>query len=90
MERKGGYFACVLYSVGFGQSTHHHVGIADRLNFVDVVVFDCRVKQRVQVIQKVNNLKQDSDYWELWLIRKINQGNVNNWTIFLIITNRQN
>ena len=36
---------------------YHHVGIADRFYFIYIVSFDYAVKQSVQVVQKVYNLK---------------------------------
>jgi hypothetical protein len=38
-------------TISLRQSRHHHVGISDRLYFVDVVLFGAIVKQLVEGIQ---------------------------------------
>ena len=46
----------VQLAVAGGQPRHHHVGVADRLHLVHVVVLDDGVERRVQVVQQVHHL----------------------------------
>jgi len=57
VQRHAGDFACVRVFVSDRQAADHHVGVANRLHFVHVVVFNYRVKTRVQIVQKIDNLK---------------------------------
>lgn len=58
VQRHGGDLAGVLQAVTVRQAADHHVGIADCLHFVDVVVFDDVVEQCVQVVEHVHHLTQ--------------------------------
>ena len=60
LQRQGCYLSGVVVAVTDGQAAHHHVGIAYRLHFVDVVVVDDRVEQRVQIVEQVDDLRQSS------------------------------
>ena len=62
VEGHGGHLPGVAQSVPDGQAAHHHVGVADRLHLVHVVVLDDGVKARVQVVQHVHDLKHTHDY----------------------------
>ena len=47
----------MVVSVTAWQAAHHHVGVAYRFNLVDVVVLDDAVKECVEVVQHVHNLR---------------------------------
>ena len=36
--------------------TYHHVGVADRLHFVDLVALDDRVEQGIQIVEEAHHL----------------------------------
>lgn len=57
VQRHAGDLSCVRVSVSDRQAADHHVGVANSLHFVHIVVFDDRVKTRVQIVQKIDNLK---------------------------------
>lgn len=57
VQRHGRDLAGVVVSVTTWQAAHHHVGVAYRFNLVDVVVLDDAVKECVQVVQHVHNLR---------------------------------
>jgi len=50
VERHGCHHSGVAVAVADRQSADDHVSVADRLDFVDVVAFDHRVEQRVQIV----------------------------------------
>lgn len=53
----GRYLTGVLNAVaGERKSADYHVGVADSFDLVYVIVFNDRVKQRVQVIKKCDDL----------------------------------
>ena len=60
MQGHGGHLAGVVVAVADGQSTGHHVGVADGLHLVHVVLLDDAVKQRVQVVEKIHHLQPES------------------------------
>ena len=56
VERHGRDLASVVVSVTTWQAADHHVGVAYRFDFVDVIILDDAVKECVEVIQHVHNL----------------------------------
>jgi len=56
MQRHRRHLAGVPVAVTYRQPAHDHVRVANRLNFIDVVAFDDRVEQCVQVVQHVYHL----------------------------------
>ena len=58
VQGERGDLAGVVVAVADGQAADDHVGVADRLHLVHVVVVDDRVEQGVQVVEKVHNLWQ--------------------------------
>lgn len=50
----------MLYAVRFGEAADDHVGVADCLHFVHVVVFNDGVEQSVEVIQQIDNLRRNT------------------------------
>lgn len=57
VKRHGGNLAGVVVTAAYWQPANYHVRIADSLHFVHVIALYDRVKQRVEVIKKVNNLQ---------------------------------
>ena len=56
VKSEGGDFCSVLVSVADGQSAGHHVGVADRLHFVGVVILQNGIEQCVELVQQSDNL----------------------------------
>jgi len=48
--------SCAILAIFLRQTGRNHVRIANGLDFVDVVVFDSRVKQLVDRVEKAHNL----------------------------------
>ena len=58
VERHGGDVTGMVMAVTHRKSADHHVGIADRLHFVDVIAADDGVEQCVEVVKQVHHLNQ--------------------------------
>lgn len=50
----------MIVSVAYWNATDHHVGITNGLHFVDIIMVDDGIEQRVQVVQQINNLKNNT------------------------------
>ena len=58
VERHGRDLAGVCVVVAYRQSADDHIGVSDRLDLVDVVAFDDRVEERVEVVEHVDDLRR--------------------------------
>lgn len=65
------YLPSMLIAVTSWKATNHHVSIPNCLHFVDIVVFDNPVKQCVQIVQHINNLRQKKFFFLLLLFTQV-------------------
>lgn len=52
----GGDFSRVLVFIADGQAADDHIGVANGLHFIHIVISDDRVEARVQIVEEIHHL----------------------------------
>lgn len=60
VQSQRGDFGCVVVSVADGQTTGHHVSVADRFHFVGVVILQDGVEQSVELVEQTDDLERSA------------------------------